>query len=113
MVWKIPIYNTLLKMLTNPTYAGAYAFGKTQSRIRVVEGPRPPNRRSASRVVRSEVPRMPSLRPSAAFRAVLARHTEVLCAAHTRGIPPPLPTARSSSTASCILNPSRAARRAC
>ena len=38
MVWKIPIYNTLLKMLTNPTYAGAYAFGKTQSRIRVVEG---------------------------------------------------------------------------
>lgn len=25
-------------MLTNPAYAGAYAFGKTQSRIRVVEG---------------------------------------------------------------------------
>jgi len=38
MVWKVPIYNTLLKMLTNPAYAGAYAFGKTQSRIRVVEG---------------------------------------------------------------------------
>lgn len=38
MVWKVPIYNTLLKMLTNPAYAGAYAFGKTQSRIRVVGG---------------------------------------------------------------------------
>ena len=38
MVWKVPIYNTLLKMLTNPAYAGAYAFGKTQSRVRVVEG---------------------------------------------------------------------------
>jgi hypothetical protein len=38
MVWKVPIYNTLLKMLTNPAYAGAYAFGKTQSRIRVVDG---------------------------------------------------------------------------
>jgi len=35
---EVPIYNTLLKMLTNPAYAGAYAFGKTQSRIRVVEG---------------------------------------------------------------------------
>lgn len=38
MVWKVPIYNTLLKMLTNPAYGGAYAFGKTQSRVRVVEG---------------------------------------------------------------------------
>jgi DNA invertase Pin-like site-specific DNA recombinase len=38
MVWKVPIYNTLLKILTNPGYAGAYAFGKTQSRIRVVDG---------------------------------------------------------------------------
>jgi excisionase family DNA binding protein len=38
MVWKVPIYNTLLKMLTNPAYAGAYAFGKTQARIRVIDG---------------------------------------------------------------------------
>ena len=28
MVWKVPIYNTLLKMLTNPAYAGAYASGR-------------------------------------------------------------------------------------
>src|SRR5215469_11328446 len=28
-VWNLPIYTTLLKILTNPIYAGAYAFGKT------------------------------------------------------------------------------------
>jgi len=38
MVWKVPIYNTVLKMLTNPAYAGAYAFGKTHARVRVVDG---------------------------------------------------------------------------
>ena len=38
MIWKIPVYNVVLKILTNPIYAGAYAFGKTQSRIAVVDG---------------------------------------------------------------------------
>jgi DNA invertase Pin-like site-specific DNA recombinase len=38
MLWKVPVYNTVLKMLTNPAYAGAYAFGKTQARVRVVDG---------------------------------------------------------------------------
>lgn len=38
MVWKIPTYNTVLKVLTNPAYAGAYAFGKTCARVRVVDG---------------------------------------------------------------------------
>jgi DNA invertase Pin-like site-specific DNA recombinase len=38
MIWKIPVYNIVLKILTNPIYAGAYAFGKTQSRITVVDG---------------------------------------------------------------------------
>jgi DNA invertase Pin-like site-specific DNA recombinase len=37
-VWNLPIYNTILKLLTNPIYAGAYAFGKTQARTTVVEG---------------------------------------------------------------------------
>ena len=31
-VWKLPVYTTLLKLLTNPIYAGAYAFGKTTAR---------------------------------------------------------------------------------
>jgi excisionase family DNA binding protein len=38
MIWKLPIYNTILKILTNPVYAGAYAFGKTQARTTVVDG---------------------------------------------------------------------------
>ena len=30
--WKLPVYNTVLHILTNPIYAGAYAFGRTGSR---------------------------------------------------------------------------------
>jgi DNA invertase Pin-like site-specific DNA recombinase len=37
-VWNLPIYNTALKLLTNPIYAGAYAFGKTNARTSVVNG---------------------------------------------------------------------------
>ena len=33
-VEKLPVYNTIHHMLTNPIYAGAYAFGRTGSRIR-------------------------------------------------------------------------------
>jgi excisionase family DNA binding protein len=36
--WKAPIYNTVLKILTNPTYAGAYAFGRTGSKVRIEDG---------------------------------------------------------------------------
>jgi len=38
LVWKLPVYNTIWHMLRNPMYAGAYAFGKTEARTRVVEG---------------------------------------------------------------------------
>lgn len=37
-VWNLPVYNSVLKLLTNPMYAGAYAFGKTMARTKVVEG---------------------------------------------------------------------------
>jgi len=37
-VWNLPIYNTVLKLLTNPLYAGAYVFGKTTARTSVVNG---------------------------------------------------------------------------
>jgi DNA invertase Pin-like site-specific DNA recombinase len=37
-VWSLPIYSTVLKILTNPIYAGAYAFGKTHARTSVVNG---------------------------------------------------------------------------
>jgi DNA invertase Pin-like site-specific DNA recombinase len=36
--WRLPVYNTVLKVLQNPYYAGAYAFGRTTGRIRVVDG---------------------------------------------------------------------------
>jgi DNA invertase Pin-like site-specific DNA recombinase len=38
LVWKLPVYNTIWHMLRNPMYAGAYAFGKTEARIRVIGG---------------------------------------------------------------------------
>jgi DNA invertase Pin-like site-specific DNA recombinase len=37
-VWNLPVYNTVLKLLTNPIYAGAYAFGKTKARTTVIDG---------------------------------------------------------------------------
>ena len=38
MVWKLPGYAALHSMLTNPMYAGAYAYGKTETRTKVVDG---------------------------------------------------------------------------
>jgi Recombinase/Recombinase zinc beta ribbon domain len=38
VVWKLPVYNTIWHMVRNPMYAGAYAFGKTESRTKVVDG---------------------------------------------------------------------------
>ena len=35
---KLPVYNTLHHMLTNPIYAGAYAFGRTGSRVTIEAG---------------------------------------------------------------------------
>jgi excisionase family DNA binding protein len=36
--WKPPVYNTILHLLTNPIYAGAYAFGRTGSRVSIEGG---------------------------------------------------------------------------
>lgn len=38
VLWRLPIYNTILKFLQNPIYAGAYAFGRTMTRSQVTEG---------------------------------------------------------------------------
>lgn len=38
IVWKLPVYNTVRSLLTNPVYGGAYAFGRTMSRITVENG---------------------------------------------------------------------------
>ncbi len=36
--WRLPHYNSILNLLQNPLYAGAYAFGRTETRIHVVAG---------------------------------------------------------------------------
>jgi DNA invertase Pin-like site-specific DNA recombinase len=38
VVWRLPAYNTVHNILTNPIYAGAYAFGRTRSTVSVVDG---------------------------------------------------------------------------
>ncbi len=38
LVWKLPVYNTVHHILTNPIYAGAYVFGRTCSRVSIADG---------------------------------------------------------------------------
>ena len=38
VVWRLPAYNTVHNILTNPIYAGTYAFGRTTSKISVENG---------------------------------------------------------------------------
>ena len=38
VIWRLPAYNTVHNILTNPIYAGAYAFGRTRSTVSIVEG---------------------------------------------------------------------------
>lgn len=36
--WRLPLATTILNILRNPVYAGAYAFGRTGTRTRLVDG---------------------------------------------------------------------------
>jgi hypothetical protein len=38
VAWRLPLYNTVHHILTNPVFAGAYAFGRTMSRVSVEHG---------------------------------------------------------------------------
>jgi DNA invertase Pin-like site-specific DNA recombinase len=38
VVWRLPAYNIVHNILTNPIYAGAYTFGRTKSRVSVAGG---------------------------------------------------------------------------
>jgi Recombinase/Resolvase, N terminal domain/Recombinase zinc beta ribbon domain len=38
VVWSLPVYPNLLLMLKNPTYAGAFVYGRRQTRTTVVDG---------------------------------------------------------------------------
>ena len=48
IVWRLPAYNIVHNILTNPVYAGAYAFGRTTSKVRVEDG---------RKIIRRGVPR--------------------------------------------------------
>ncbi|MGH9885500.1 MAG: recombinase family protein, partial [bacterium] len=36
--WALPVYSTILKFLQNPLYAGAYVFGRRETRTQIVDG---------------------------------------------------------------------------
>jgi hypothetical protein len=36
--WRLPVYQTIIKLLKNPIYAGAYCFGRTETQTRVIDG---------------------------------------------------------------------------
>ena len=38
IAWKLPVYNRILAILTNPIYAGAFAYGRTKTRSNIIEG---------------------------------------------------------------------------
>jgi DNA invertase Pin-like site-specific DNA recombinase len=38
VAWRAPVYRTVIAVLQNPFYAGAYAYGKSQTRTTIVEG---------------------------------------------------------------------------
>ena len=38
VIWKLPVYRTIYGIVTNPIYAGAYVFGKSESRTDIVGG---------------------------------------------------------------------------
>jgi hypothetical protein len=35
IAWRLPVYNRIHHILRNPIYAGAYAFGRTGSRVTI------------------------------------------------------------------------------
>ena len=36
--WVLPVYSSVLSILTNPIYAGAYAYGRTETQTQIMEG---------------------------------------------------------------------------
>lgn len=38
ITWRLPVYGRILKILQNPTYAGAFAYGRRKTRVKVVDG---------------------------------------------------------------------------
>ena len=56
VVWKLPVYNTIKKMLANPVYAGAYVWGRSIVRVELEGG-----HKRVTRELRSSVDDWPIL----------------------------------------------------
>jgi DNA invertase Pin-like site-specific DNA recombinase len=61
--WKTPVYHTLHHILTNPVYAGAYAFGRRGTTVALVEG--------RKRIIRSSI-----RRPADSWEVLIKDHHE-------------------------------------
>lgn len=60
--WQAPRYHSLLSLLQNPVYAGAYAYGRTQTQVHLAQG-----RKQVSRIKR---------RAPADWRVLITEHHE-------------------------------------
>ena len=52
VVWKLPVYSSVHHILTNPVYAGTYAYGRTRTETTIVDGQ--PRRRQGIPVAQEE-----------------------------------------------------------
>ena len=84
VTWRLPVYNTVLKILTNPCYAGAYAFGRTYTRTAVIDGrphktPRPSAGARAMDRVAARPPRRPIFRgtSTSAIQQLIAHNAQM------------------------------------
>jgi excisionase family DNA binding protein len=60
--WRLPRYNTIYRMLTNPVYAGAYVYGRTGSQVRMEAG---------RKLIRRSLPR-----PQKEWQVLIRHHHE-------------------------------------
>jgi hypothetical protein len=93
-VWKAPAYHSVMQILHNPLYAGAYAFGRRAQRTRIVDG----RARKASGFAK------PRDGASACFGlagSVHTTHTETDCVAGHTSLELPNPSTRHIFVMSC------------
>lgn len=67
LVWKPPVYRQLWVMLTHPLYAGAYAFGRREICVEIVEG------RARGPIATLRLAPVSALRPHASYFLFLPR----------------------------------------
>ena len=82
LVWKAPAYHSVMQILHNPLYAGAYAFGRKGAADEDRRRPRPQDRRL--RQAERGMERAAARRPSRATSAGRSTRTIRSCCSRTR-----------------------------